>query len=242
MKSKLIIENAVGTEVNVKKEDINKLVVLSSMFGLAFSKGLSVENIRVDALDVLKKTNGELKEVIKSLDSSMWCKRRLLSGILHKIEEFQQSFNKLEWKLLLEQTTTLVKGDLYSLFSYCDKLDWDDLIIEVIKEFRKMGILLYKVSIKHKDEDLYYYLFDPNETDKLEIRDFVLKAISYDLDEIVEEYGHYVSENLLKKVWSKRDEELKPIFWETKSEKLREQFWREQFLCCVCDRDIANDF
>lgn len=240
MMNELVDGNAVETEVVVKREDINKLVVLSVMFGFANYKGVSEACIKRTALEILEKSNEELNEVIKGLDSTMWCKRKLLSYILHNIEEFQQSFDAVEWKLLKEETANLVKKDIYSILSLCDELDWYDLLVDVISEFRKIGILLVEVSINHGGEAIYYYLFDPHESVTPEIRDFVLNEISYNLDVIIEEYGHHVPEDLLKKVWNKRDEELKPTFWETKSEKLREQFWKELFICGVCDSDIED--
>lgn len=240
MKNELVVGNAVETEVVVKREDINKLVVLSVMFGFANYKGVSEACIKRTALEILEKSNEELNEVIKGLDSTMWCKRKLLFYILHNIEEFQQSFNEVEWKLVKEESMNLVKKDIYSFFSFCDELDWYDLLVDVIREFRKIGILLCEVSINQGGEAIYYYLFDPHESVTPEIRDFVLNEISYNMDVIIEEYGHHVAEDLLKKVWSKRNEELKPAFWEEKSEKLREQFWKELFSCGMCGSDIED--
>ena len=57
MMNELVVGNVVETEVVVKREDINKLVVLSVMLGLANYKGVSEACIKSTALEILELSN-----------------------------------------------------------------------------------------------------------------------------------------------------------------------------------------
>lgn len=230
----------VGAEVNM--EAINKMAGYGIMLGLAYEHGFVEGGYKWVSHRMLSKSNDELKQLFEDIDFKQSpYKIALLNKILKQYEQFQKEINENDWLLLRGQALELIEKDKDSIFSSCEVLDWDELMVKVISEFRKLGILLYDISIQNDFETIFYYLFNPVESLKLDCRDFVLHAINPFMNIYMEENSYLLSDGLLRKVWSKRENGFRPSFWETKGEKLREQVWNELFCICVCDRDLEEE-
>lgn len=257
MMNELKVKELLGTEVDQKA--ICTMLVNTIVIDIAYEEGFSMGMQKLNTLSIIQHSNDELRTLIDNIDVSQSPhKVALLNTLLNSYLEFQKSYSESEWSVLQKQTIELVRFDYkeeqdakqemlkhtWSEFVFCTTtkssiFDWDKLMVEVTREFNKLGITLYELSVKNRSGAVYYYLFNPTVDKHSDCRDFVLYDIL--LDVYIKEFGQNISESLLTKIWNRKKLEFKAIFVEPEGAKLREQLWNELFSTCVCDRDLIED-